>query len=56
MMNNFRIDTDDVRTSGNEQKEISGNFLESVAQIFSIIESMCASEWLGYSSTNQMQT
>ena len=56
MNNNFKIDTDDVRISGNEQKEISSNFLESVAKIFSIIESVCASEWLGYSSTDYEAT
>lgn len=51
-MDNFKTNTDDVRTSGEQQKMISNNFLESVNKIFSIIESVCGSEWCGYSSTD----
>ena len=49
-MNDFIMNTDEVRTSGNEQKSIAQGFNGAVQAIFETIESICASEWKGFSA------
>lgn len=50
MNNNFMMNTDEVRSSGMEQQNISQGFSSAVQNIFSTIESICVSEWKGFSS------
>lgn len=50
MSNNFMMNTDEVRSSGVEQQDISQGFNGAVQNIFSTIESICASEWKGFSA------
>ena len=49
-MNDLRMETDEVRTSGQQQINIAQDFNGAVQTIFSTIESICASEWKGFSS------
>ena len=50
MNTDFRMDTDIVRSSGEQQISISQDFNGAVQNIFSTVESICASEWKGFSS------
>lgn len=53
-MNDFMMNTDEVRVSGEQQVNISQDFNGAVQNIFSTIESICASEWKGFSSETYM--
>ena len=44
------MNTDEVRVSGEQQINIAQDFNGAVQTIFEIIESICASEWKGFSS------
>lgn len=50
MNSNFMMNTDEVMVSGQSQKNISQGFNSSVQRIFETIETLCASEWKGFSS------
>lgn len=50
MNNNFMMNTDEVILSGEQQKGIAQDFNGAVQTIFETIESICASEWKGFSS------
>ena len=50
MNNNLMMDTDEIRMSGDNQKNIAQGFNSAVQNIFSTIESICASEWKGFSA------
>ena len=49
-MENFMMNTDDVIASGNEQANVAEGFNSSVANIYNIIEEICASDWKGFSA------
>jgi len=49
-MENFMMNTDEVRSSGESQKNIAQNFNEAVQTIYNTIESICAAEWKGFSA------
>ena len=49
-MQDFMMNTDEVHGSGQEQKNVAQNFNEAVQTIYNTIESICASEWKGFSS------
>lgn len=49
-MNDLKMNTDEVRASGQQQIAISQDFNGAVQTIFSTIESICGSEWKGFSS------
>ena len=50
MNNDFMMNTDEVRGSGQQQIGIAQDFNGAVQIIFSTIESICASEWKGFSA------
>lgn len=49
-LNDLHIASEGVISSANEQKNVSENFTDAVNNVYATIETICSSEWLGYSS------
>ena len=54
-LNDFYSETDELRASGEKQVTVGENFGQAVQNIYTAIENMVASDWIGFSAETYNQ-